>query len=84
MTQEIYAFYRVDKEDRIDPRSEEGKKRHLDLEVTKFILADFPLTDEERERLAAQPLELRGLAGLFLESLNWAEVAEHAAEHWRS
>ena len=40
MTQETYAFYLVGKADRIDPRSEEGRRRHLDLEVTKLILAD--------------------------------------------
>ena len=83
MKQKVYATHLAG-DDKIDAWSEEGRRKHLDVEVTKFILADFPLTDEEREQLAGDEWALRNLAALFLEALNWAETAEFAVESWRA
>jgi hypothetical protein len=80
--QKIYATHLAG-DDEIDAWSEEGRGKHLDVEVTKFILADFPLTDEEREQLATDEWALRNLAGIFLEGLDWAYSAELAVESWR-
>lgn len=82
MKQKTYATHLAG-DDKLDAWSEEGRAKHLDVEVTKFVLADFPLTDEEREELSSDEFALRNLAGLFLEALNWAEVAEFAVEHMR-
>jgi hypothetical protein len=67
----------------IDSRSEDGRKNHLDIEVTRFVLADFPLTDEERELLATDEWTLSRLAKPFLAGLDWEHTAEIAVEIWR-
>ena len=49
--------------------------------MTKFTLADFPLTDKEREEMASE--SLGWLSSRFVESLFWADVAECLVQEWR-
>jgi hypothetical protein len=82
MKDDVYSSH-VARGQKIDPWSELGCRKHLDVEVTGFILADFPLTDLEREKLVTDELGLTSLAGLFLEGLDSADTAELAVESWR-
>lgn len=69
-------------DDEIDPWSEEGRKKHLAVEVARFVLADFPLSDQERERLATDEWTLSRFAKPFLAGLDWEDTAEIAVEIW--
>jgi hypothetical protein len=66
----------------IDPSSEEGRKLHLDIVVTKITLDYFPLTREEREELATNEAALTYLQEAFISDFDWGYMAE-TVWYWR-
>ena len=66
----------------IDSWSEEGRKLHLDIVVTKITLAEFPLTREERKELATNEAALSDLQESFIWDFDWGYMAE-TVWYWR-